>query len=577
MRWEVGPPEGGPYTRLIVCILALAGALDLTVRRDRLQAAQETTTTIRLVDVAAQAGLTLMNIHGSPSRDFIVDTNGNGAAWFDYDNDEDLDALIVNGSSRERLAQGGDPMAALYRNDGGGRFSDVTASSGLVKRGWGMGVCVADYDNDGFQDVYLTAFGANALFRNTGTGAFADVTSAARVGDTRWGMNCAFGDYDRDGDVDLYVANYLTFDEKTAPKRGSRPNCRYGTLPVFCGPRGLQGEADVLYRNEGNGTFTDATARAGINDPGHYGFGVLFSDLDHDGWPDIFVANDSTPNLFFRNKRDGTFSEEGLLTGLALSGDGREQAGMGVDAGDVDGDGRLDLIQTNFTNDYNTLRKNNGGGLFTDVTHAAGMGVIPFPYMGWGVGLVDFDNDSLLDVFVANGHVYPSADRAGLGTKFMQRKLLFLNAGGGRFRHVTDEVGGGLLLEKSSRGAAFGDYDNDGDVDVLVVNLNDRPTLLRNDGTGKAHWATFRLVGSKSNRNGIGARVTVRSGGRTQTVEVRSGGSYLSHNDMRAHFGLASSTSVESIEIRWPSGAVDTAKALAADQFYVAEEGRGIR
>jgi hypothetical protein len=542
-----------------------------------LQTVAPAPTTIRLVDVAPQAGLTLLNVHGSPARDFIVDTNGNGAAWLDYDRDNDLDALIVNGSSRERTAAGGDPMAALYRNDGNGRFTDVTRASGLTTRGWGMGVCVADYDNDGFDDAYLTALGADVLYRGGGTGRFTNVTRAAGLGDARWSTGCAFGDYDRDGDVDLYVANYLTFDEKTALAPGSRPNCRYGSLPVFCGPRGLEGQADALYRNDGNGTFTDVTARAGIRDPGHYGFGVLFSDLTDDGWPDVFVANDSTPNLFFRNNRDGTFAEEGLLSGLALSGDGREQAGMGVDAGDVNGDGMLDVIQTNFTNDYNTLRTNNGGGLFTDVTHAAGMGVIPLPYMGWGVGLVDLDNDGLLDVFVANGHVYPAADKAGFGTTFLQRKLLFQNAGDGRFRNVTDEVGGGLLLEKSSRGAAFGDYDNDGDIDVLVVNLNDRPTLLRNDSTGRHHWITLRLSGTKSNRGGIGARVVIRAGGRSQVVEVRSGGSYLSHSDTRAHAGLGSATTVDTVEIRWPSGLVETAKSLAADRFYIAEEGRGVR
>ena len=531
---------------------------------------------IRLVDVAAQAGLTVMNVHGAPTRDYIIDTNGNGAAWFDYDNDNDLDALLVNGSSRDRIAAGGDPMAALYRNDGNGRFTDVTAASGLNKRGWGMGVCVADYDNDGLQDVYLTAFGPNALFRNTGKGTFTDVTNAAGVGDTHWSTNCAYGDYDRDGDVDLYVANYLTFDERTVPKPGSRENCRYGSMPVMCGPRGLPGEPDVLYRNEGNGRFTDVTLRAGIKDPGSYGFGVLFSDLNDDGWPDIFVANDSTPNLFFRNNRDGTFVEEGLVSGLALSGNGREQAGMGVDAGDINGDGRLDLIQTNFTNDYNTLRENNGGGLFTDITHAAGLGIIPIPYMGWGVGFVDIDNDGLLDLFVANGHVYPGADQAGLGTKFLQRKLLFQNDGNKLFRHITDEVGGSLLIERSSRGAAFGDYDNDGDIDVLVVNLSDRPTLLRNDTSHNNHWVTVRLVGAKSNRDGIGAKVYVQAGSRSQMVEVRSGGSYLSHNDIRAHVGLGAASRADRIEIRWPSGMVDTATALQPDRFYLAREGQGI-
>ena len=537
----------------------------------------ETATTIKMIDVAAQAGLTATNVHGAAARDYIVDTNGNGAAWFDYDNDGDVDALLVNGSSRDRIAGGGDPMALLYRNDGNGHFTDVTAGSGMTTRGWGMGVCVADYDNDGFEDVYITAFGADVLYRNTGKGSFTDVTRAAGLGDTRWSTGCAFGDYDRDGDVDLYVANYLTFDEKTSPKPGSGPNCRYGVLPVMCGPRGLPGEADILYRNDGNGHFTDVTKQAGIVDPGYYGFGVLFSDLNGDGWPDIFVANDSVPNLFFRNKQDGTFIEEGLVSGLALSGNGREQAGMGVDAGDYDGDGRLDLIVSNFTDDYNTLRENMGNGLFIDVTHAANLGIVPLPYMGWGVGLVDVDNDSRLDLFVANGHIHPAADRSGLGTKYLQRKLLFHNEGNKRFRHITDEVGGGLLVQKASRGAAFGDYDGDGDIDVLVINLSDRPTLLRNDTTSANHWITLRLVGTKSNRDGIGARVQLTAGGQKHVVEVRSGGSYLSQNDVRAHVGLGAASRVDAVEIRWPSGLVETANNLTADRFFVAEEGRGIR
>ncbi len=540
-------------------------------------AAQATAPPVRFVDVAAESGLTLLNVHGSAARDYIIDTNGNGAAWIDIDNDNDLDALFVNGSSRERIAAGGDPMAALYRNDGSGRFTDVTTSSGMTRRGWGMGVCVGDYDNDGFDDAYLTAFGPDVLYRGVGTGRFSDVTTAAGLGDSRWSTGCAFGDYDRDGDIDLYVANYVAFDERTTPRPGSRPNCRYGTLPVMCGPRGLPGEADALYRNDGNGRFTDVTKAAGIVDPGRYGFAALFSDLTGDGWPDIFVANDSVPNLFFRNKRDGTFAEEGLVSGLALSSDGREQAGMGADAGDYDGDGRLDVIVTNFSEDYNTLYANTGEGLFRDVTHAAGMGVIPLPYLGWGVGLIDVDNDGRLDLLAANGHIHPEADRGGLGSRFLQRKLLFLNAGGKRFRDVTNEVGGGLLIEKASRGAAFGDYDNDGDVDVLVVNLSDRPTLLRNDATSTPHWITIRLIGTKSNRDAIGARVQVRSGGRTQIAEVRSGGSYLSHNDMRPHFGLGPATLADAVEIRWPSGLVETANNLAANRFYVAEEGRGVR
>jgi hypothetical protein len=533
------------------------------------------TAAIRFTDVAAEAGLDLLNVSGGPAKDYIVDANGNGAAFFDYDNDDDLDALIVNGSTREQYAKGGDQMVALYRNDGRGRFTDVTAAAGLTRRGWGSGTCVADYDNDGFRDLYVTAFGADALWRNAGNGTFTDVTRRAGVEDTRWTTGCAFGDYDRDGDLDLYVANYVRFDDKTIPGRGTTGNCRFMATDVFCGPTRLPGEPDVLYRNNGDGTFTDVTARTGAVDPGYYGFGVLFTDLNDDAWPDIYVANDSVPNLLFRNRGDGTFVEDALPAGVAVSGDGRAQAGMGVDAGDWNGDGLPDLVVTNFSHDHNTLYQNGPVGLFTDASYAAGLAATAGPYLGWGVGFVDVDLDGRLDVFIANGHVYPQVDKSGLGTTYLQRKQLFHNAGA-RLRHVTMEVGGGLLLEKSSRGAAFGDYDNDGDRDVLVVNMNDRPTLLRNDTTASNHWIAIRLVGTKSNRDGIGAKVTVQAGNQRQRSEVRGDGSYMSHSDVRAHFGLGKATRVDRVEIRWPSGLVETATSLAADRFYIAREGSGI-
>ena len=530
--------------------------------------------TIRLVDVAAEAGLDLLNVSGGAAKDFIVDANGNGAALFDYDNDRDLDALIVNGSTRERIASGGDPMVALYRNDGG-RFTNVTAASGFDRRGWGSGICVGDYDNDEAPDVYITAFGPDVLWHNTGKSSFTDVTRRAGIDEGRWGTSCAFADYDRDGDLDLYVANYVKFDDSTIPARGTTANCRFMATDVFCGPKRLTGDADALYRNNGDGTFSDVTAAAGVIDPGYYGFGVVFTDLNDDGWPDIYVANDSVPNLLFRNRKDGTFVEEGLISGAALSGDGRPQAGMGVDAGDYNGDGLPDLIVTNFSHDYNTLYKNGPVGVFSDRSYAAGIAATAGPYLGWGVKFVDIDNDSRLDVFIANGHVYPEVDRHGLGTRYHQRKQLFVNDGK-RFRHATSEVGGGLLLEKSSRGAAFGDYDNDGDIDALVINMNDRPTLLRNDTPRGGRWITLRLVGTKSNRDAIGAKVTLEAGKRRQTTTVRGDGSYLSHSDLRAHFGLGTATKVERIEIRWPSGVVQSATGLAADQFYVAREGEGI-
>ena len=531
-------------------------------------------TLVRFVDVATEAGLDLVNVSGGASKDFIVDANGNGAAFFDYDNDRDLDALIVNGSTREHIATGGDPMVALYRSDGRGRFTDVTASSGFSRRGWGSGVCVGDYDNDETPDVYITAFGPDVLWHNNANGTFTDVTRRAGIDDTRWGTSCAFADYDRDGDLDLYVANYVKFDE-SIPARGTTASCRFMATDVFCGPKRLTGDADILYRNNGDGTFTDATKAAGITDPGYYGFGVVFTDLNDDGWPDIYVANDSVPNLLFRNKKDGTFVEEGLISGAALSSDGRPQAGMGVDAADYNGDGLPDLIVTNFSHDYNTLYENGPPGVFTDRSYAAGIAATAGPYLGWGVKLADFDNDGRLDIFIANGHVYPEVDKHGLGTRYQQQKQLFLNEGK-RFRHVTKEVGGALVIEKSSRGAAFGDYDNDGDIDALVVNMNDTPTLLRNDTPRTRHWITLRLVGTKSNGDAIGAKVIVESAGRRQTAIVRGDGSYMSHSDVRAHFGLGEATKVSRVEIRWPSGLVQNVGALAVDQFYVLREGAAV-
>jgi predicted nucleotidyltransferase len=524
--------------------------------------------TVRFTDVASDVGVNLLNVSGSPTKDLVMDANGNGAAWLDFDRDGDLDLLIVNGSHMDRLKRGGDPMVALYRNDGSS-FIDVTRASGFDRRGWGTGVCVGDYDNDGFDDVYVTALGPNVLWRNTGRGSF---TATSEAADPRWSTGCAFGDYDRDGLIDLYVANYVRFDAGSVPSRTSGA-CRYLTIPTFCGPRPLPGDADALYRNAGKGKFVDVTRTAGIVDPGHYGFGVLFTDLDDDGWPDIYVANDSVPNLFFRNRRNGTFSEEGVISGLAVAANGREQAGMGLAAGDIDGDGRLDLVKTNFAQEYTTVYRNDGDGLFQDVSDRAGMMATLGPHLGWGVGLVDFDNDGMLDLFIANGHVYPDVYKTGTST-YAQKNQLFLNAGQGRLRKVT-AAGDGLLVEKSSRGAAFGDYDNDGDVDVLVVNIDDRPTLLRNDSEG-GHWITLRLVGTRSNRDGIGAKVTVRTGERRQVAVVSSGGSYVSQNDMRVHFGLGGISTAYEMTIQWPSGTVETVRGLAADRFYVAQEGAGV-
>src|SRR5688572_26465859 len=545
-----------------LCIAAIVMALPQAAQGPR----------IRFTDVTSGSGLaSFTNISGTPAKDFITDANGNGVAFFDYDGDRDLDVLLVNGSTLQALAKGGHQMVALYRNDGA-RFTDVTKASGLVRRGWGTGVCIADYDNDGFEDVYVTAFGPNVLWRNVDGRTF---TATRQAQDPRWSTGCAFGDYDRDGHVDLYVANYVQFVPGKVPMRGQTECGRFMNIDSFCGPRPLPGEPDTLYRNDGKGVFTNVTRTAGIVDPGHYGFGVVFSDLDEDGWLDIFVANDSTPNLFFQNRRDGTFSERALQSGLAVSADGREQAGMGVDVGDYDGDGRLDLVKTNFAQDYTSLYRNEGGGLFVDASFRSGLAATLGPYLGWGVGFVDLDNDGLLDLFIANGHVYPDIARTGTSS-YLQRNQVFRNVGRGRLRHVTESVGGPLLLEKSSRGAAFGDVDNDGDADVLISVLDDLPMLLRNDTTGN-HWITIALEGTKSNRSAIGAKVTIEAGGRRQVAEVRSGGSYLSHNDRRVRFGLGDATSVDRLSIRWPLGSIEDAKQLAADRFYTAREGAGIK
>lgn len=524
----------------------------------------------RFVDVAAKVGITLMNICGGTSKDYIVEANGNGAAFFDYNNDGDMDVLIVNGSALDNYKKGGDPMVALYKNVGG-TFVDVTRESGLVKRGWGMGACAGDYNNDGYQDLYITAYGPGTLFRNNGDGTFADVTASAGATNVHWSTNCAFGDYDRDGRLDLYVANYMTFDD-SVPRRGKNPKCKFLGIDVFCGPQGLQGEPDVLFHNNGNGTFTDVTKSAGIKDPNYYGFGVVFSDFDNDGWPDIYVANDGNPNLLFHNNRNGTFTEMGVLSGAGLNEAGRAQSGMGVGIGDYDGNGFFDIFVTNFAGDTNTLYANLGKMLFTDVTSLAGLGEISLQYLGWGTGFEDFDNDGLPDIFVANGHVYPQVDGFETGQHYAQRKELYRNIGGGKFKEVARDVPSDLLTPKSSRGAAFGDFDNDGNIDVLVINMNDRPSLFRNEGGNQNHWITFRLKGTRSNRDAIGARVEIQAGGKTQVGEVRSGGSYLSNNDVRLHFGLGNASRVDRIHVRWPNGNVEDLPGTAADQFVIVNE-----
>jgi enediyne biosynthesis protein E4 len=542
---------------LIIGLLAVAGAA----------VSQEGDGRIRFVDRAREAGLTEGNVSGKEQR-YIVEGMMGGAAFFDYDRDGDVDLYVTNGSSFEPLAPGSHPTNRLYRNEGDGTFADVTAAAGVGDSSWSMGSVAADYDNDGDLDLYVTNYGGNKLYRNGGDGTFADVSVAAGVGHTGWGTGASFGDYDNDGDLDLYVANYVDFSldyESPIP-------CLWKNTKVYCGPVGLLPGGDVFYRNNGDGTFTDWTAEAGLDGTKYYGMSAVFSDYDGDGRMDIFVANDSTPNLLFHNEGDGTFSEQALMAGVAYSGEGVKQGCMGAMLADYDGDGHMDIFVTNFADEYNTLYKNEGGGFFADVSFASGVGAAERRLVAWGTGFFDYDNDGDRDLFVANGHTYPQADLPDVDSSYEEPNSLFENHGGGLFKEVSPAAGPGLAIERVSRGASFADYDDDGDIDVFVLNLNDPPTLLRNDGKSGHHFLSVRTVGSRSNRDGIGARLKLTAGGQPQYAEVQSGGSYLSHNDMRAHFGLGQADRVDELEIRWPSGQIQILRDIAVDQVLTVHE-----
>ncbi|MEK6279381.1 MAG: FG-GAP-like repeat-containing protein [Acidobacteriota bacterium] len=529
---------------------------------------------VSFVDEAAEAGVILLNVSGGAEKRHITETTGAGPCFLDYDLDNDIDLYIVNGATLDTMGPKNPAQNALYRNDGEGRFTDTSAEAGVANNGWGGGCAVADYDNDADPDIYVTNYGSNVLYRNEGNGRFRDVTTAAGVGDVRWSLGAAFLDVDRDGDLDLYVANYLHLGPADLSARSLE--CRWKGTPVMCGPRGFQGEADALFLNNGNGTFTDSSVKAGIAGRSLYGMGVVTGDVDDDGDTDIFVANDSQDNNLFINDGRGRFEDNGLFAGVALSGDGREQASMGADLGDYDNDGDEDLIVTNFSDDYHTLYRNDGKGLFTDASTAAGLDPATRSSLGWGVGFLDYDNDGDLDLFIASGHVYTQVDGRDLATSYRQQNLLFRNEGDGRFKDVSNKSGPGLLQVRSSRGVAFGDYDNDGDIDITVLNENDVPSLLRNDGGNARHWIKIRLVGSKSNRDGIGARVSMHAGGRTQYREYRLNSGYCSSHDPRIHFGLDSETKVERLEIRWPSGRTQVFSDLQSERLVTVHEERGI-
>jgi len=535
------------------------------------------------VDVAKEAGLNAKTVFGGEHKNrFLLETTGCGVAFFDYDQDDWLDIFLVNGSRLEGFAKGQEPVCHLFKNNRDGTFTDVTAKAGLARSGWGQGCCVGDYNNDGWNDLFVSYYGENALFRNNGNGTFTDVTVKAGLGQVgprpRWGSGCAFLDYDRDGNLDLFVANYIDFDMKTAPLPEAA-GCAYKGIQVACGPPGLEGGKNLLYHNNGDGTFTDVSKKAGMGETiGTYALSVQVADLDNDGWPDIYVANDSTAATYYQNQKDGTFKDVAIEAGIAYSPDGKPQAGMGVSVGDFNRDGLLDIVKTNFAGDTDSLYMNLGDGTFEDHTYLSGLG-LNTRYLGWGVGFFDMDNDGWLDILISNGHVYPEVDGSHIDAPYAEHKYLYRNLRNGQFEEVTAKAGSGITDAVAARGCAFGDYDNDGDIDVVVNCVNGYPQLLRCDTTIARNWIKIRTVGTKSNKAGIGARiaVTTKQAGEdkplVQIEEVRSGGSYYSQNDLRIHFGLDKSVKADVVEVKWPSGQVDTWKDLTANALYVVEEG----
>jgi hypothetical protein len=528
-------------------------------------------------DVAREVGLTGSHISSGDKR-YIIESMSGGVGVFDCDDDGRLDIVIADGSTVERYLKGGDPMVTLYHQEPNGTFKDITAQAGLTRLGWGMGVAVADYDNDGKLDLFVTGYGGNVLYHNLGNCKFEDVTEKAGVRGGGFSAGAAWGDYDRDGNVDLFVSRYTHVDAAHMPEFGSNKYCRFKGLLVQCGPWGLVGESDFLYRNRGDGTFEEVSEKAGVHDQiGYYGLGVIWSDYDNDGWPDLLVANDSVPNYLYHNNHDGTFTDAGMLSGIALSGEGMELGNMGVDFADYDHSGRLSLFVTTFEEQPNALWRNVGANGFEDVSWTSGVGRPSYPYVCWGTGFFDMANAGWPDLFVACGHVFPQVDTLDTGPRYREPVLLHRNNRDGTFDEVSKEAGLADLPLKSRRGAAFGDIFNTGNVDIVLLNVGEPPSLLLNNNRDTNHRVLFKLMGTKSNRAAIGARVTIRAGGVQQIGEVRGGGSYLSQNDLRLHFGLGGAAKIESIEVRWPSGKVETLANVAADSIYRIVEGAGIR
>ncbi len=530
----------------------------------------------QLTDVTKKAGLHFNHL-AAPEKKYILESMSGGVLVIDYDRDGWPDLYLTNAPTVEMSLKGEKAISALYHNNHDGTFTDVTAKAGVASPCFAMGGAVGDYNNDGWPDMYITCLGGNVLYRNNGDGTFTDVTAKAGLADGRWSTGAAFADYDGDGLVDLAVSNYVDFKLNDLPGFGKSPTCRYLFIDVQCVPRGLRGAGDSLFHNNGDGTFTNVSTQTGTNDkPGYYGLGVVWSDFSNSGRPSLYVADDSTPNYLYRNDGKGTFTEEGLESGTAVSGDGSEQGSMGVAVGDYNHTGRFSIYVTNFADEFNTLYRNDGKDSFTDVSYDAGVALPSLPYVKWGTVFTDIDNDGWLDLLSVNGHVYPQVDSLPSGARYREPSNLFLNSRDGTFCDASGLAGPVLTEPRVGRGLAAVDFDNDGNVDFVVENLDGSPILLHNPGSPGTHWASFELAGTKSNRLALGARITIHAGGMVQTDEVRSGGSYLSQSDLRVHFGLAKADHIDSVEVRWPSGAVDALTNLPADHLYSVLEGSGV-
>ena len=528
-------------------------------------------------DIAVQAGLTASHI-SSPGKQYVIESMSGGIGLFDCDNDGKLDIVMANGSTVDRYRQGGDLLVTLWHQDADLKFTDITDKAGLTRKGWGMGVAVADYDNDGNLDLFVTGYGGNALYRNKGNCTFEDVTDKAGVRGGGFSTGAAWADYDRDGNVDLFVSRYVYVDMNDLPEFGSTKFCHFKGVPVQCGPWGMEGETDLLYHNRGDGTFEEVSKKAGVDDPEkYYGLGVTWGDYDNDGWPDLFVADDATPNHLYHNNHNGTFSDEAMAAGVAMNGEGQALGSMGATWGDYDHSGRLSIFVTEFADQPNTLYRNQGTRGFEDVAMASHLGQRSLPFLGWGTTFFDMDDDGWLDLFVACGHVYPQMDNVQASASYAEPMLLHRNLRDGTFEEVSKAGGLADMPLRSRRGAAFGDIANNGNVDIVVLNVGEPPSLLLNTNKIANHRVLFRLQGTKSNRAAIGARVTIHAGGMTQFDEVRGGGSYLSQNDLRLHFGLGSAMKIDSLEVRWPTGKTESFKDVAADKIYAITEGQGIK